>query len=69
MSNPNKTPSNWARFSQIGIQMALTIALGTYLGHWLDGKFPNKIPVWTLVFSLASIAISLYTVIKQLPKE
>ena len=65
-SNNGKT---WVKFTQIGLQMILTIGLGTWFGYWLDGRSGNKTPVWTLVLSLSSIAISLYNVIRQLPKQ
>ncbi len=59
----------WVKFTQMGMQMALTIGLLTWAGYWLDGKMENKNPIMTLIFSLGSIAISLYNVIRQLPKE
>lgn len=59
----------WVKFIQMGMQMALTIGLLTWAGYWLDGKMENKNPIMTLIFSLGSIAISLYNVIRQLPKE
>lgn len=59
----------WVKFTQMGMQMALTIGLLTWAGNWLDGKMENKNPIMTLIFSLGSIAISLYNVIRQLPKE
>lgn len=59
----------WVKFTQMGMQMALTIGLLTWAGYWLDGKMENKNPIMTIIFSLGSIAISLYNVIRQLPKE
>jgi F0F1-type ATP synthase assembly protein I len=67
-----KEPENnnsWLVFTQIGLQMALTIGLGTWAGYWLDGKMLNKNPMMTLIFSLSSIGISLYNVIRQIPKN
>ncbi len=66
--NKNST-SNFAKFSQIGFQMAATIGAGAYIGHFIDGKMEGKIPIFTIIFSLSAIGISLYIVIKQLPKE
>jgi ATP synthase protein I len=59
----------WVKFTQMGLQMALTIGLFTYLGYWLDGKLGNKNPIFTLILSLLSIGVALYNVIRQLPKN
>lgn len=64
-----KKAQSWVVYSQIGIQMAATIGLGTWLGYWLDGKFENKVPAMTIILSLLSIGVSMYNVIRQLPKE
>lgn len=69
LKNEVKKAQNWVVYSQIGIQMAATIGLGTWLGYWLDGKFENKVPAMTIIFSLLSIGVSMYNVIRQLPKE
>ncbi|WP_337042220.1 AtpZ/AtpI family protein [Emticicia sp. 17c] len=68
--NPDmKNTKAWLKYSQIGLQMILTIGLGTWFGYWLDGKMANKTPVWTLICSLTFIGVSLYNVIRQLPKQ
>lgn len=64
-----KNTKTWLKFTQIGLKMILTIGLGTWFGYWLDGRTDNKTPVWTLILSLSSIGISLYNVIRQLPKQ
>ncbi len=64
-----KDKQNWVVFTQIGLQMALTIGLGTWVGYWIDGKMTNKNPIATLVLSLLSIGTALYNVIRQLPKN
>ncbi|MCU0326004.1 MAG: AtpZ/AtpI family protein [Spirosomaceae bacterium] len=72
LKNEVKKAQNWVVYSQIGIQMAATIGLGTWLGYWLDGKFEkfeNKVPAMTIILSLLSIGVSMYNVIRQLPKE
>ncbi len=68
MQETPKNKENWLIFAQMGIQMALTIGLGTWAGYWLDGQMANKNPIATVVLSLLSIAVSLYNVIRQLPK-
>ncbi|RFS17941.1 AtpZ/AtpI family protein [Emticicia sp. C21] len=68
-NNDMKNTKTWLKFTQIGLQMILTIGLGTWFGYWLDERVAHKTPVWTLVLSLTSIGVSLYNVIRQLPKQ
>lgn len=55
----------WIKFSNIGLQMAIIIGLMAYLGVWLDGKYPNKYSVYTIVFSLFGVFAALYNVFRQ----
>ena len=48
--------------------MLVTIALGVYIGYKLDEKFPNEYQMYTIIFSMLFIGISLYAVIKQVNK-
>lgn len=62
----NKSPEKvWVEFSQIGIQMAISIAAGVYLGVWLDEKYPNKYKAFSIICSLVAVFASLYLVIKK----
>lgn len=67
--NQNQKKSNplnaYARFSGIGFQMIAIIGLGVYLGIKLDEKYPNEYKLFTIIISLLSISIALYSVIKQ----
>jgi hypothetical protein len=68
MNNANKPVAqfrDYTRFSGIAIQMGIIIAAGVIGGVKLDGKL-NCSPLFTLIGSLGSIAISLYLVIKEL---
>lgn len=65
--NPEKKKSSntYLRFSGIGIQMGLLITVGAYGGSYLDEYLQNKKPVFTIIFSLLAIGISLYLIIKE----
>ncbi|MCF2443082.1 AtpZ/AtpI family protein [Dyadobacter sp. CY345] len=63
-----KSPSNFIRYSGMAMQMLGTILVFTYAGYKLDEWQVNKIPVWTLILSLTSIAASLYLLIRSMPK-
>lgn len=68
-SRKEKKPfSNYARFSGIAFQMFAIIGAGTYLGVFLDEKFPNKHSIYTVICSLIAVLISLYFVVKQILK-
>ena len=57
-----------ARFSGVGVQMAVTIWLGAELGKWLDIKYPNDHEIYTIVCTLLAVGISLYSLIVQANK-
>lgn len=65
----NRPTAHYAKYSGIAFQMLGTIGLGVYAGLKLDEWQQNKFPVWTLVFSLGSVAGSLYLLIKQVKSE
>lgn len=64
-----KNVNNYAKFSALAFQMLGTIVLFTYGGYKLDEWQQNRIPVWTLILSLLSIAGSLYLFIRSVTKE
>lgn len=65
----SKKTNRLAQYSGLAFQMLGTILVFTYGGYKLDEYLQNKIPVWTLVLSLTSIAASLYMFIRNLPKD
>jgi membrane protein DedA with SNARE-associated domain len=67
--NPkNKKVNSFVVFSGIGIQMGLTIYLGSYLGKWLDTKYEMEKPVFTLSLILFFFIVSMYSLISRLNK-
>ncbi|WP_420323057.1 AtpZ/AtpI family protein [Flagellimonas sp.] len=48
--------------------MIAIIGGGTYLGVFLDEKFPNKHSIYTVICSLFAVLISIYFVIRQIIK-
>lgn len=60
--------SKFARFSTVGIQMGVIIALFTWLGTWLDGKYQTKTPWWTIGLSLFGVVAGLVLVIREVIK-
>lgn len=60
-----KNLDTYTRYSGIAFQMIAIICLGSYGGVKLDELYPDLYPLFTLVCSLASVAIAMYLVIKQ----
>jgi F0F1-type ATP synthase assembly protein I len=60
--------NTYKRFIGAAFQMLVTILAGVYLGRYLDTYFHTETPWFTLGFSLGSIAISMFALIKSLPK-
>lgn len=61
-----KQLTSYARYSSIGIQMLAIIGLGTFAGVKLDEKYPNKHTLFTVFFSLVSVLIAIFYVIKRI---
>ena len=64
----DKPLKNWAIFSGIAIQMGATIFIFAWLGKKLDAYFNFEKNWMTLMFVLMGLAISLYTVLRQLKR-
>ena len=60
--------SKFARFSSVGIQMGVIIALFTWLGTYLDDRYHTKTPWWTIGLSLFGVIAGLVLVIREVVK-
>ncbi|MBK7130090.1 MAG: AtpZ/AtpI family protein [Crocinitomicaceae bacterium] len=58
-------PNPYIRFSSVGVQMGLMIGAGAWGGSALDNYLKYQKPVFTIVFSLLAIGISLFLVIRE----
>jgi len=67
--DPKKPPLyNYAKYSGIAFQMVAIILLGVFGGMKLDSFLNLKFPLFTVLFSILSVFLSIYTVIKDLLK-
>ncbi len=65
MSDQNPKKSNkWLALMGIPFQMGAIIFLFCWFGMWLDEKTGNE-NLYLIIFSLLSVAIALYNVIRQ----
>ena len=66
-NNKNKKPLNkYIRLSGIGLQMGVTIYLASYLGKWLDIKYPNENNIYTISITLLGVVLSFYSLFRQI---
>jgi F0F1-type ATP synthase assembly protein I len=63
MANSGK---KWVQFSQLGLQMGLTIAGFVYLGSWLDKKYNGGSNLWVIILALLGVFAAMYIAIKQI---
>ncbi|MBQ9313162.1 MAG: AtpZ/AtpI family protein [Bacteroidales bacterium] len=63
----NNPLNDYAKYSSIGLQIVIIICLGIFCGFKLDETLSTK-PIFTICFSILSIAGSLYSVVKKLLK-
>ena len=64
----NKQLSGYAKYSTIAFKMIAICVLGTFGGLKLDDYFELSIPIFTLVLALASVALAMYVVIRDVSK-
>lgn len=62
---PKKSLNKYIRLTGIGLQMGITIYLASYLGKWLDVKYPNENNLYTIVLTLVGVGLSFYSLLKQ----
>lgn len=63
-----KTLFNYGRYSGMAFQMLAIILLGVFGGVKLDKWLELTFPVFTLVLSILSVALSIYQAIRELLK-
>jgi len=61
-----QTNNKWLAFINIPIQMGAIIFLFSYLGNWLDGKYPNSHNVFVKILTLVGVALAFYNINRQL---
>lgn len=67
----NKDPKKqnnikWLALINIPIQMGIIVFLFSYLGSWLDAKYPNPHTIFVKTLTLFGVAIAFYNINRQL---
>ncbi|WP_394747961.1 AtpZ/AtpI family protein [Spongiimicrobium salis] len=68
MSKPKNQTKYWLTLIGIAAQMGVIIYLGAQGGKWLDRKYDPANNTYTIICTLAAVAVSLYLVVKQTHK-
>jgi F0F1-type ATP synthase assembly protein I len=63
-----KSLDSYARYSSIAFQMLIIILIGVFGGIKLDGWLKLTVPVFTIILSILSVILAIYTVTKDLIK-
>lgn len=66
MKTPKKRAADqFLKFSGLAFQMALIICVGSCSGNKLDAFLEKDTPLYTITFSLLSVFLALYFVLKE----
>lgn len=63
-----KALDNYTRYSSIAFQMLIIILIGVFGGIKLDEWLKLTVPVFTIILSILSVILAIYTVTKDLLK-
>ena len=64
-----KNASNFAKYTGVAFQMLGTIGIMTFIGYKIDENRASEIPIFTAVFGLVGVIISLIQIIRSLTKN
>lgn len=56
---------NYAKYSGMGLQMAVIMLAGVMGGRYLDRFFTTSFPLFTLILTLAAVAAAIWFFIKD----
>jgi len=65
-NSPKKPLKNALILTGAAFQMGATIYLFVFLGKWLDSAYNDRNRLYSIISTLAGVAVSLYLIIKQL---
>ncbi|MFZ4521687.1 MAG: AtpZ/AtpI family protein [Bacteroidales bacterium] len=67
-SEPRKNLNDYARYSGMAFQMLAVILAGVFAGYKTDQWLHTK-PVFTVILSIVSVALSIYLVTRDLLRK
>ncbi len=64
-----KSQHSFIIYSQLAFQMLVVIAGGILIGYKLDQIYSNSYSLFTILFSIISVTLSVYYLISQVTKD
>ncbi len=61
-----KQLNKYLQLTGVAFQMGITIYLGVYFGKWLDGYFETSNKTYTIILTLFSLLVAIWSVLAQL---
>jgi ATP synthase protein I len=61
--------NEYVKYSGVAFQMAALILLGYWVGGKIDAWLDLRIPIFTIILIVSFIVLSIYSLIKSLPKD
>ena len=61
----DKSPHNAVRIASIATEFGVTFAIFVLAGSWLDGKFSDKLPTFTLLGAAAGFVLGMVRLVHQ----
>ncbi|MCD6178801.1 MAG: AtpZ/AtpI family protein [Bacteroidales bacterium] len=68
-NKPKKDLNAYVKYSGLALQMGVIIGVGMFGGVQLDKLTSWQFPLFTLILSLASVALAIYIAIKDFIKK
>lgn len=61
--------NDYVKYSGLTFQMAALILLGYWVGGKIDAWLELRIPIFTIILIVVFIVLSIYSLIRSLPKD
>lgn len=61
--------NDYVKYSGLTFQMAALILLGYWVGGKIDAWLEFRIPIFTIILIVVFIVLSIYSLIRSLPKD
>lgn len=69
LEKKKKSLASYTRYSSIAFEMLIIILIGVFGGLKLDEWLKLSVPVFTIIFSILAVILSIYTVTRDLLKS
>lgn len=68
-NKPKSAVNDYLKYSQLGVELFITIGLSGFIGYQMDKWWNNGKPLWVLVMIGVGAIGAFYRLYKNLPKD